>query len=96
MPTLVAYEAAAQHAASSGYSAAMLDKLRKVREFGLRSLDICKAAGVKMGFGTDIIGDQELHTQEFLLRAEVLPTHEIIASATRIGAEVLRREGRLA
>jgi imidazolonepropionase-like amidohydrolase len=95
VPTLVAYEAAAQHAASSGYSAEMLDKLAKVREFGLRSLDICKAAGVKMGFGTDIIGDQELHTQEFLLRAEVLPIHEIIASATRIGAEVLRREGQL-
>jgi imidazolonepropionase-like amidohydrolase len=95
VPTLVAYEAAAQHAENSGYSGAMLDKLDKVREFGLRSLEICRAAGVKMGFGTDIIGDQELHAQEFLLRAEVLPVHEVIASATRIGAEVLRREGQL-
>jgi imidazolonepropionase-like amidohydrolase len=95
VPTLVAYEAAAMHAANSGYSVAMLEKLGKVREYGLRSLEICRAVGVKMGFGTDIIGDQELHTQEFLLRAEVLPTHEIIASATRIGAEVLRREGQL-
>ena len=64
-------------------------------EFGLRSLEICKAAGVRMGFGTDIIGDQELHTQEFLLRAQVLPRHEIIASATRVGAQILRREGEL-
>jgi len=48
-----------------------------------------------MGFGTDIIGDQEMHTQEFLLRAEVLPAHEVIASATRVGAEVLQREGQL-
>jgi imidazolonepropionase-like amidohydrolase len=48
-----------------------------------------------MGFGTDIIGDQELHSQEFLLRAQVLPAHEIIASATRVGAEILRREGEL-
>ena len=95
VPTLVAYEAQAQHAANAGYSKAMLDKLDKVRDFGLRSLEICKAAGVKMGFGTDIIGDQELHAQEFLLRAEVLPVHEVIASATRIGAEVLRREGQL-
>jgi imidazolonepropionase-like amidohydrolase len=95
VPTLVAYEAAAQHAENSGYSGAMLDKLDKVREFGLRSLEICRAAGVKMGFGTDIIGDQELHAQEFLLRAEVLPVHEVIASATSIGAEVLRREGQL-
>ena len=95
VPTLVAYEAGARHAESAGYSDAMLDKLKRVREFGLRSLEICKAAGVKMGFGTDIIGDQELHTQEFLLRAEVLPAHEIIASATRVGAEILRREGEL-
>jgi imidazolonepropionase-like amidohydrolase len=29
------------------------------------------------------------------LRAHVLPTHEVIATATRIGAEVLRREGKL-
>ena len=95
VPTLVAYEAGARHAASAGYSAAMLEKLDKVREYGLRSLELCKAAGVKMGFGTDIIGDQELHTQEFLLRAQVLPAHEIIASATRVGAEVLQREGQL-
>jgi imidazolonepropionase-like amidohydrolase len=95
VPTLVAYEAGARHAESAGYSDAMLEKLKTVREFGLRSLEICKAAGVRMGFGTDIIGDQELHTQEFLLRAEVLPAHEIIASATRVGAEILRREGDL-
>ncbi len=95
VPTLVAYEAGARHAQSAGYSDAMLDKLKRVRESGVRSLEICKAAGVKMGFGTDIIGDQELHTQEFLLRAEILPTHEIIASATRIGAEILRRESDL-
>jgi len=95
VPTLVAYEAGAQHAEEAGYSPDMLAKLNRVRESGLRSLELCKAAGVKMGFGTDIIGDQELHTQEFLLRAQVLPAHEIIASATRVGAEIVRREGEL-
>lgn len=73
----------------------MLNKLKKVREFGLRSLEVCKAAGVKMGFGTDIIGNQEMHAQEFLLRNQVLSAYEIIASATSVGAEVLRREGQL-
>lgn len=95
VPTLIAYEALAKHAEGAGYSQAMLDKLKKVREFGLRSLEVCKSAGVKMGFGTDIIGNQEMHAQEFLLRNEVLPAHEIIASATTVGAEVLRREGQL-
>ena len=95
VPTLVAYEALAKHAQSAGYSQAMLDKLAKVREFGLRSLEICKTAGVKIGFGTDIIGNQEMHAQEFLIRNEVMPAHEIIASATSVGAEVLRRESQL-
>ena len=95
VPTLVAYEAGARHAEAAGYSPDMLAKLNRVREYGLRSLELCKAAGVKMGFGTDIIGDQELHAQEFLLRSQVLPAHEIIASATRVGAEILRREGEL-
>lgn len=95
VPTLVAYEAGARHAKNAGYSAEMLDKLKRVREAGLRSLELCKSAGVSMGFGTDIIGDQELHTQEFLLRTQVLPAHEVIASATCIGAKILRREGEL-
>ena len=29
------------------------------------------------------------------MRVKVLPAHEIIASATRVGAEILRREGEL-
>lgn len=95
VPTLVAYEAQARHAEAAGYSTDMLKKLKKVREFGLQSLEICRSAGVKMGFGTDIIGNQDMHAEEFLLRAEVLPAHEIIASATTIGAEVLRMEGKL-
>jgi len=95
VPTLVAYEAQAKHAANAGYSDAMLEKLDRVRECGLRSLEICKSAGVKMGFGTDIIGAQDMHAQEFLIRSKVLPTHEVIASATRIGAEILRQEGKL-
>ncbi len=93
VPTLVAYEALSKRAENSGYSDAMLEKLAKVQKAGLNSLKICKAAGVKMGFGTDIIGNQDMHAQEFAIRARVLPNHEIIHSATRVGAEVLRQEG---
>ncbi len=96
VPTLVAYEALEMYAEREGYSAAMLDKLDKVKQAGLRSLEICRAAGVKMGFGTDLIGDtHDLQSREFLIRAEALPAHEIIASATSVGAEILRQEGQL-
>ena len=96
VPTLVAYEALERFAEQEGYSVSMLDKLDKVKHAGLRALEICRAAGVKMGFGTDLIGDtHDLQSLEFEIRAEVLPAHEIIASATRIGAEILCREGEL-
>jgi imidazolonepropionase-like amidohydrolase len=55
-----------------------------------------KQAGVKMGFGTDLVGEQ--HTRrgsEFLLRSEVLSPFEILRSATSTNAEILQMKGRL-
>jgi len=49
-----------------------------------------------MGFGTDLMG--ELHTaqsREFLIRGAVLPAHEVIASATKVNAQILMREHEL-
>ena len=65
-------------------------------EGALRSLEICKEAGVKVGYGTDLLGalqvDQSL---EFIHRAKVLKPIEIIRQATTVGAEILRQEGKL-
>ena len=74
----------------------MLDKLAAVRETGLDSLAICHDAGIKMGFGTDLPGPtHDDLSREFLIRADVHQPHEVINSAIRIGAEILRREGEL-
>ena len=62
---------------------------------GTRSLEIARAAGVKMAYGTDIGFWHEYQAEEFLVRAEVLSAAEIIHSATVIGAEVVRMEGLL-
>lgn len=96
VPTLVTYDALDRRGEELGLTNAMLDKLVLVRKAGLDSLAICRDAGVKMGFGTDLLGStHDEQSREFLIRAEVQPTHEVIDSATRIGAEILCREGEL-
>ena len=63
---------------------------------GLRSLEICKRAGVPVAYGSDLLGALQIdQNREFLLRGDVVSPIEIIRSATTIGAKVLRMEGKL-
>jgi imidazolonepropionase-like amidohydrolase len=63
---------------------------------GYRSLEICKAAGVKVAYGSDLLGAlAEDQSREFRIRAEVQSPIEVIRAATTIAAEVVRRPGRL-
>jgi imidazolonepropionase-like amidohydrolase len=67
-----------------------------VREAGLHSLEILQAAGVKIGFGTDLLGPMHRHqSREFVIRAEAMSPSDIIRSATTINAELLNRAGEL-
>lgn len=96
VPTLVTYEALANEGASYGLPPDSVAKIATVREAGLRSLEIYKKAGVKMGYGSDLLGpSQRLQSDEFRIRAQVLSAQEVIQSATTVAAEVLRMEGRL-
>ncbi len=93
---LVAYYAMKERAAQFGMSADMLAKNDLVIEGGLRSLEICKRAGVKVAYGSDLLGGLQVdQSREFLLRREVLSPIEVIRAATTIAAEVIRMEGRL-
>ena len=63
-----------------------------IRAAGLDSLRLMKAAGVKMGFGTDLLGEMHRHQlSEFAIRAEALPAHEVLQSATSVNADLLNR-----
>jgi imidazolonepropionase-like amidohydrolase len=93
---LVAYVVMKERAAQFGMTADMLAKNDIVLEGGLRSLELCKEAGVKVGYGSDLLGPlQDEQSREFLLRSEVTAPIEIIRSATTIGAEVLRMPGKV-
>jgi imidazolonepropionase-like amidohydrolase len=74
----------------------MLEKNELVIDGGLRSLEICKRAGVPVAYGTDLLGQLQVEqSREFVIRSEVLSPIEIVRSATLTGAQVLRQEGQL-
>lgn len=96
VPTLVTYEVLNETARGHGWSDSMIDKLRRVREAGLRSIELCIEYGVKIGFGTDLIGDSFEHqSREFEIRSGVQTPRDVIRSATKINAEILRESSRL-
>ena len=93
---LVAYNAIQERCKELGVSPDMLEKNSIVIEGGLRSLEICKRAGVPVAYGSDLLGG--LHSEqsrEFLFRSQVLSPIEIIRQATLVGAEVLHHTGKL-
>jgi len=94
VPTLVAYDALALEGEALGLGAAEFAKIEVVRSGGLRSLEIMRAAGLPMAFGSDLLGElRKYHCMEFELLAKVLTPAEIIRSATVIGARLCRLEG---
>jgi imidazolonepropionase-like amidohydrolase len=93
---LVAYYAMKERAREFGMTADMLAKNDLVIDGGLRSLEICKRHGIKVGYGSDLLGQLQVdQSREFLLRREVLSPIEIIRQATLVGAEIVRMPEKL-
>ncbi len=93
---LVAYVAMKERAAQYGMPAEMLEKNEMVLEGGFRSLEICKRAGVKVAYGSDLLGALlEDQSREFSIRTSIVKPIDVIRSATLIAAEVVRRPGKL-
>lgn len=96
VPTLITYEALANEGAQLGLPPESVAKIEAARRGGLKSLEIFAAAGVRMAFGTDLLGESHrLQCDEFRIRAGVLGNRAAIRSATVTAAELLRMEGRL-
>ena len=94
VPTLVTYEALRRDGKTFGFPQVSIDKIEDVREAGLRALEYAKNAGVKIGFGTDLLGETH-HYQglEFSIRSEVQSPIEVLRGATSINAALLNRGG---
>ena len=96
VPTLVTLFAMIESGDQFGLPKIFAEKLQGLGEDGLRSLDICRTAGVPMGFGTDLVGPlHDRQSQEFLIRGQVLAPVEVLRSATSINAALMQRSGEL-
>ena len=96
VPTLVTYEALAQDGPRFGFPPDSIAKIEAVRASGLASLEVMRAAGLVMAYGTDLLGETHVRqSEEFAIRARVLPAADILASATTVAAELIGMAGKL-
>ena len=79
-----------------GKSPESLRKNDAVHAAGLASLEICRGAGVSIGYGSDLnMRSQQQQADGLTLHRRVMSAHEVIQSATLINAEIVRQEGKL-
>lgn len=96
VPTLSTYTALAEEGERLGWSAAMLDKLDRVKSRGLEAVRLALAEGVPVVFGTDLLG--HMHSRqngEFNLRLQVMSPVQALQSATVVAARLMRQEGQV-
>ncbi len=94
VPTLSTYYYLVEHGREVGLPSSSHAKLGRILEDGLDTLKRAADAGVRIAFGTDLLGPlHEFQPQEFAIRAQVLPMRDVIKSATLMGAELLALSG---
>jgi imidazolonepropionase-like amidohydrolase len=92
VPTLAAYDAIERRGEQIGMPTVSRHKNREVLESGQQAVELARAAGVSVGFGTDLMGpleDEQLNGLR--LQAEAGGIWTALASATSVNAELIGR-----
>lgn len=96
VPTMATIFALKDEGKSFGIDAVSYEKLCRVADAAMDGLAVMKKAGVKMGFGSDLIGPMHVRQgSEFTLRSNKLSAWDILHSATAINAEIVGMKGQL-
>jgi imidazolonepropionase-like amidohydrolase len=93
VPTLIPVDDLQGNVEEIGQKADQMGGLKTFLRKGMEMIEHCTAAGVKLGFGTDLFAPMlqyELH--EFRLRGEVSSPFEVLHSATAVNAELVQRQ----
>ncbi|MDR4532942.1 amidohydrolase family protein [Glutamicibacter sp. PS] len=96
VPTLVTYVHLKRDGAATGLPVESQRKVDHVLAAGLEALDRATRGGVKIAFGTDLLGAMhEYQSEEFEIRAQVQSSEEVLRSASLTAAELIGAEGKL-
>lgn len=92
VPTLSVIAVIRDHGKTLGLPPSSLDKVNGLYERALGSVENCVRAGVKLGLGTDLLGDyHKLQGGELLLRGEICKAIDVLRSVTSVNAEILQK-----
>ncbi len=96
VPTMAVIAALAKEGKELGFPPESLVKLDLVKDQAVARLQHMKDAGVRVGFGTDLLGKLERYEcSEFALRSTIFSPVEILRQATSVNAEILGQKGNL-
>jgi imidazolonepropionase-like amidohydrolase len=94
VPTLATYDALAKEGIAAGMPADLQRKVYEVLDAGGRAVELAQRSGVKMAFGSDLLGIMHRHQlNEFNLRKHAVSNADLIRSATSMAAEACLRSG---
>jgi imidazolonepropionase-like amidohydrolase len=94
VPTLVTYRALQEEGREFGLPEESWRKVAEVLDAGLGALSLAARAGVRVAYGSDLLGGMQRHqSREFRIRAEVQPPADVLRSATTVAADLLGMTG---
>lgn len=96
VPTMSTHEILPKEGVKAGMPAEMIEKVAIVTESGKKNFPRAWEKGVKMVFGTDLLGSMHEHQLlEFALRGEFQKPIDVIRSATSVAADLFQMSGEI-
>ena len=96
VPTLVVIDRALEFGQQVGMTPTSLAKMQEVGRHSRQAFDYCVSEGVRIGFGTDLLGVLHPHqSAEFAIRRELTSAVAVLKSATSVNAALLNQTGEL-
>jgi hypothetical protein len=96
VPTLTTYSLLSAYGEAEKIPQKMIAKINKAKERGGESLQIARAAGLKICSGSDVLASmQPFKSMELGLKADVLGAQAAILSATKTNAELFGMAGEI-
>ena len=96
VPTMVVLFSLVETGRELGFPAVSQEKAEYATKHALSGLDKMRRAGVKVGYGTDLLGSTYVQQcREFTLRREIFSPLELLRQATSVNAELMMQQGKL-